>query len=108
MQELTDIIVIESLPLATCPFHTVFPAGRTFSSSVHVHQAAPHPTKHVQGLSISVAQSPLYKPWFPEESSVAIAFDLMTGIQYNVVIITDCTERQVLSIVRSPCISLQV
>lgn len=84
MQELTDVIVIESLPFATCPAHTVFPACRTLSSRFHVDQAAPHPPEHLQGLSITVAQSPLYKPCVAEESSAAIAFDLMTDIQYTV------------------------
>lgn len=61
MQKLADIVVVQSLPLAACPGHTVLPVHWTLSSSFRILQAAPHPPKDIQGLSISVAQSALYK-----------------------------------------------
>lgn len=61
MQKLADIVVVQSLPLAACPGHTVLPARWTLSSSFCILQAAPHPPKDLQGLSISVAQRALNK-----------------------------------------------
>lgn len=72
MQKLADLIVIESLPLAVCPCHTVLPACWVLSSSFFPLQAAVHPTKNLQGLSVSMANSPLYEPSVSEESSAAI------------------------------------
>lgn len=83
MQKLTDIVVIERLPLATCPAHAVFPTRWTLSSSFHVLKAAPHPAKNLQGLSISMAKSPLYKPCISAGNSAVIPFDLMTDMQYT-------------------------
>lgn len=61
MQELTDIVVIERLPLAAGPAHTVFPVCWTLPSSSHVQQVAPHHPEDLQGFCISVAQGPLNK-----------------------------------------------
>lgn len=72
MQKLADLIVIESLPLAARPCHTVLPACWVLSSSFSVLQAAVHPTKNLQGLGVSMADSPLYKPSISAESSAAI------------------------------------
>lgn len=71
MQELTDFVVVHSLPLAARPSHTVFPGLWTLSSSFHVLQAAPHPFKNLQGFSVSTGQRPLDKAWIPAGRSVA-------------------------------------
>lgn len=63
VQKLTDIVVIESLPFAACPANAILPFLWTLSSSVHVQQAAPNPFKNLQGLSVSVCESTLYKLW---------------------------------------------
>lgn len=76
MQKLADIIVIESLPLAASPGHTVLPARRTLSSGFYVLQAAPHPLKNLQGLSVSMAKSLLYKHCISAENSAAIKYSI--------------------------------
>lgn len=94
MQQLTDIVVIESLPLAACPAHTVFPALWTLSSSVHVLQAVPNTFKSLQGLGVSMCESPLYKLWISAGRNKGIYDNSVTGIKNRgqMVLITGYSE----------------
>lgn len=84
MQELADVVVVESLPLATCPAHAVFPARRTLSSVLHALQVVPHPLKDLQGLSVSMSESTLYKA-FISAGNTAVKF-LWFNDRHNVYI----------------------
>lgn len=82
MQKLANIIVIQSLPLATRPAHAVFPACRTLTSIIQVHQASPHPPKNLEGFSVSMAKSPLHKPCITEGNMQQFFVIFITDIQY--------------------------
>lgn len=83
VQKLTDIVVIESLPFAASPANAILPSLWTLSSSVHVLQAAPNPFKNLQGLSVSVCESTLYKLWISAGRREGIYCNLGTDIQHS-------------------------
>lgn len=84
MEELADVVVIESLPLAACPAHAVLPARWTLSSGFRVLQAAPQTPKNLQGLSVSEAKSPLHEAVISTGDGAAIHFDQITQKVTNV------------------------
>lgn len=79
MQKLQDIIVVESLPLATCPADTVFPACWTMASGLYALQVTTHTLQDIQGLPLAEAQRPLYKPWLPAGNTTASPLHLITA-----------------------------
>lgn len=81
VQKLADMVVIVSFPRAACPAHAVLPARWAFSSSFQVLQAAPHLPKNLQGLGVSMAESPLHKLCITTGNSAS--FDLMTDTQHT-------------------------